>query len=430
MRSGLVVGTAVLLAFAGCLESARRASLEEGAVAIADLAVVLPQTDFYVEKSRTYHYLPAEPGAPFHSLDEVYARVVEFQERRPDLVTIEEIGRTLQDRPLYDIVVTNGTIAGPKVAPFFDGGHHANEVAGTELILYTVDFLLDNYDSNRTVRRWVDEYEIHLVPLVNPDGYVVHTRGNALGVNLNRNYDVDWGNPGGASNLVMGTAAHETGRAMPSVPVVAENSGPYAFSEPEARAIRDRLAMIEGNGSRLAFYMTYHTPTNGFIAPWAAFDPPFALPPEHDEVLGGVLDWVNENTEYKAGKAQWGDFSAGLPYAASGSSMDWAYMRHQVPAFTLEIEIWFTSIVSENYAQRNLAPYNGLEYWMKASLPIPLVLLANAEKLASWEMPTTEPPLPEGVPAYRPAELDLCVPLVSDEHPLRGALPWATCEIL
>jgi hypothetical protein len=155
----------------------------------------------------------------------------------------------------------------------------------------------------------------------------------------------------------------------------------------------------------LAFYMTYHTPTNGFIAPWAAADAPFQLPPRESDVFEAELQWVRSYTEYRAGKAQWGNFSAGLPYSASGSSMDWAYMRHRVPAFTLEVEIWYTSITSPNYADRvYVRPYDGLEYWMKASLPIPLQLLSNAERLHDWQAPAEQPPLPDGVPPKPPAD--------------------------
>lgn len=425
MRVPTVTALAALLLSAGCVGLDDIDPLD--AANTANRRVVLPQTDFY-DVSGQPGYLAHEEAAPFHTLEEIEARVLSFQERRPDLVRVEEIGRTWEGRPLYDIVVTNFSLEGDKPAPFFDGGHHANELAGTELVLYTVDFLLDNYERNATVRNWVDTLEIHLVPLVNPDGYVRQTRGNALGVNLNRNYDVDWGNPGGASNLLMGTLAHALNRSMPSVAIVAENSGPHAFSEPESIAMRDRLAQLD---ERLAFYMSYHTPTNGFIAPWAAFDAPFRIPPNEAAVLEAELEWVRTNTEYKAGKAQWGNFSAGLPYSASGSSMDWAYMRHGVPAFTLEIEIWWTSVFSDDYVARQyLTPYQGLEYWLQASLPVPLHLLANAHALAEWHAPVVDPPLPEGVPPERPAELDACSPIPSDEHPRRPVTPIAVCTLV
>jgi len=427
VRQILFAAAIVGLALAGCFESVPEGILTGAGGTGPDLPMILPQTDFYNATGKP-GYLAVETPQPFHTLEEVYGRVMEFQARRPDLVNVTEIGRTLQDRPMYDIVVTNRSVPGPKIVPFFDGGHHGNEIAGTELILYTVDFLLDNYERNATVRRWVDTYEIHLVPLVNPDGYAVQTRGNALGVNLNRNYDIDWGNQGGASNPVMGTLAHALNRSMPSVMIVAENSGPHAFSEPESRAVRDLLASLD---DRLAFYMTYHTPTNGFIAPWSAFDPPFAIPPEHNAVFEATLEWVRTNTEYKAGKAQWGNFSAGLPYSASGSSQDWAYMRHNVPAFTLEIEIWYTSVFSDGYAGRVfLTPYQGLDYWMRASLPIPLHLLANADRFAAWEPPVVSPPLPDGVPPERPAALDACTGIPSDEAPNRPVWPLAVCNLV
>lgn len=62
-----------------------------------------------------------------------------------------------------------------------DGAHHGNEYAGG--------------GSNATVRQMLRDLQIHVVPVVNPDGWVAATRYNGNGVNLNRNYDIDWGNP-------------------------------------------------------------------------------------------------------------------------------------------------------------------------------------------------------------------------------------------
>lgn len=424
---GIVGSIVIAVGLSGCVGGLDGdlgfASVDEA----ADEPVILPQTDFYDTQGNPGYHAAEEPE-PFHTWDEIEEKIERFEDEHPDLVQVDVIGESWEGRPIYDIIVTNKDTPGPKPAPFFDGGHHANELAGTEIALYTVDFLLDNYERNATVQAWVDNLEIHLVPIVNPDGYIEQTRGNALGVNLNRNYDVDWGNPGGASNALMGTLAHATDQPMPSVSIVAENSGPHAFSEPESIALRDALMELDED---LAFYMTYHTPTNGMIAPWAAFEHPFTIPQEQDDVLWSVLDWVRGNTEYKAGKAQWGDFSAGLPYSASGSSMDWAYMRHNVPSFTLELEIWYTSIFSDDYPERvYLEPYKGLEYWLEASLPIPLHLLANAHELAQWENADNTPPLPEGVPPDRPDELDDCEGIPHDEAPHRPKVPLSLCEIV
>ena len=416
MRLLALVVIAVLAA--GCTSGAFLSPASTDA--LLDAPVVRAATDFYNvsgEPSSTKYYglVAAEP---FHTFEEVEAHVAGWSSARPDLVEVRTIGASILGRPLWDVVLTNEAVPGPKPVMLFDGGHHGNELAGIEASLYVIDFLLANYDTNATVRAWLDRLEIHTVPIVNPDGYVASTRGNALGVNLNRNYDIDWGNPLGASNGVMGTLAHAADRSMPSVAIVAENCGNASFSEPETQAMR---ALIEDVGPRLVGYLTYHTPTNALAAPWSAYDPPFPLEPQHDALIEHVLEWTRDNTEYRAGKAQWGNFSAGLPYAASGSSQDYVFANYKVPAFTLEVEIWYTSVQSARYAERvYLEPYQGLSYWMEASLPIPLFLLANWEALGAWEIPAAAPPLPEGVPP--PAVPgDVKASLVSPEEHGEGA---------
>ena len=413
----------LVLLLAGCLAPA--ALVEEGGARPADAPVARPATDFYnvsgePTSTRTAGLAPG--AAPFHALEEVEAHLAAWNASHPDLVEVRTVGHSRGGRPLWDVVLTNEAVPGPKPVLLVDGGHHGNENAGVAMALYLVDFLLENAARNATVARWLDEVELHTVPLVNPDGYVAQSRGNALGVNLNRNYDLDWGNQLGASNGVMGTVAHATDRSMPSVMVVAENCGPGPFSEPETQAMRDLMAEL---GPRMVGYLTYHTPTNALAAPWSAFDPPFPLPPEHDAFFEHVLQWTRDNTEYRAGKASWGNFSAGLPYAASGSSQDYAYATYQVPAFTLEIEIYYTSVQSEGYAERTyLAPYQGLAYWMEASLPIPLFLLANWRSLDAWTLPAEAPPLPDGVPPEPVGDETKATLVQVDEHAPEDPGAW------
>jgi protein MpaA len=78
----------------------------------------------------------------------------------------------------------------------------------------------------RVARRLIDGraphgVELWVVPTLNPDGVAAHTRGNAHGVDLNRNFGFDW--------------AHLSG---------GEYSGPHAFSEPESRAARRLIKRV------------------------------------------------------------------------------------------------------------------------------------------------------------------------------------------
>jgi protein MpaA len=63
--------------------------------------------------------------------------------------------------------------------------------------------------------------ELWVVPTINPDGVAAGTRGNALGVDLNRNFSFDWAHLGGG-----------------------EYSGPHALSEPESRTARRLILRI------------------------------------------------------------------------------------------------------------------------------------------------------------------------------------------
>ena len=75
--------------------------------------------------------------------------------------------------------------------------------------------------------------ELLIVPTLNPDGVAAHTRGNARGVDLNRNFPFDW------RPLTGG-----------------EYSGPRALSEPESRAAH-RLILRERPDVTIWFHQPF-----------------------------------------------------------------------------------------------------------------------------------------------------------------------------
>lgn len=397
MRAVVLLAVA-LLAGAGCLAQ----DGDEAPDVAADLPMHHVDDPWYdVGAGERYadhsaHYLAGSfvgTGAGYHTLDDFMARVRAYNETHPQLVEVNVIGHSRDGRELLEVVVTDESVTGPKLTPVHDGGHHGNEYAGAELVLYTIDVLLQNHATNRTVQQWLRDLEVHFVPLVNPDGYQARSRGNALGVNLNRNYDIDWGNPLGASNPLMGTVADAAGRPVPTLAVVAENCGPSAFSEPETQAVRDLMRRLADTH---AFYISGHTPFHSTLLPWSAYEPPFPIPPHHEEVFQHEMAWIEEHTSYTAGRGAWGNFEAGAPYNASGNSADWYYANFQRPAMIVEVEYIATAATYDG-VDPYLGEYEGLRFWMEETVPIALFSLANADLLAQWQEP--DRPVPELAPA-------------------------------
>ena len=108
------------------------------------------------------------------------------------------IGHSVQGRPI--LATLNGDPAAPLQVLVF-GSIHGDEPAG---IRVARQLLAGPAPRNAALR---------IVPALNPDGLAAGSRGNAHGVDLNRNFPYDW------QPLTEG-----------------EYSGPHGLSEPESRA--------------------------------------------------------------------------------------------------------------------------------------------------------------------------------------------------
>lgn len=354
--------------------------------------------------------LPELPGLPalpvrfleYHTAATFNEALLALETEHPELVDVLEVGRSVQGRPLLLAIVTNqAKRSEARPIAFIDGCHHGNEIQGCEAPLFAAKFLVENNARSAEVRWILDNFEVHLLPTVNADGRDLMTRVNANGINLNRNYGTDHGNPLGLSYPLGPPVTPLTWRQpAPWVPQPvaglvpgnvpfqrpvrpSENGGWAPLSEPETRAVNNWLSLHRDN---LAFYLTFHTSTHSIVVPWAAFNEPREIPPEHEAVFASALDWVNAHTTYKGGRIGWGDSSGNLSYAASGSSMDWAYDAYGVVSFTME-----TFIPNA----RDIGAPLDVNFWGDSSLVFILKLLMNTDKLQHWDLPEREFPYPE-----------------------------------
>ena len=89
----------------------------------------------------------------------------------------QAIGRSVQGRP---IVLFRDTAPDPALKVLVVGAIHGDEAAGTRIARR----LITSEPPTRTA--------LLVVPTVNPDGVAAGTRGNARGVDLNRNFPFRW----------------------------------------------------------------------------------------------------------------------------------------------------------------------------------------------------------------------------------------------
>lgn len=108
---------------------------------------------------------------------------------------------------------------------------HGNETAGLKVVR---TFVKRYGDRLHDVNVWT-------VKTVNPDGLAAGTRGNAHGVDLNRNFSENW---------------------EPIPPSSGYYSGPKPFSEPETRAVKKLL-----KGVRPQVTVWYHQPFGRTLIP-------------------------------------------------------------------------------------------------------------------------------------------------------------------
>jgi len=260
----------------------------------------------------------------FYTYAEVLAQLDEMKTLYPDLITDKfSIGTTSEGRTIWAVKISDNPDVDESAAEapvYFDALHHAREPASMATVINYMFHLLENYSTDPGLEYIIENREIFVVPVVNPDGYEYNRRTNpnggglwrknrrinsgssCRGVDINRNYDTDWA---GASS---------------SNPCANDYHGTAPFSEPEAQAIRNFTTSI---GASIAY--TTHTSGGYWLGPdFSNNRPDFAI---HAELMN---DCMQEN-EYIHGDA---DVILGY---VSGTTQGWLYEALGTLTWTPEI---------------------------------------------------------------------------------------------
>jgi len=263
----------------------------------------------------------------FHNYSELIKALRKLNTDHPEITRLTSIGKSMEDRDIWAFNINTskedlekGTSNRPGV--IYMGTHHAREHLSTELPLMYIAHLLEN-KNNPTVKSLLENRDIWVIPMVNPDGvewdiigdrYKMwrknrrDNRDGNYGVDLNRNYSYGWGR-GGSS----GSTGSDIYR------------GEAPFSEPETQTIK---SFVESHlNSKIL--VSVHTFSELILYPWGHTDSPISNEKDR-QAFQNMAETMARWNKYTPQQ------SSDL-YIASGDTTDWAYGEHGIFAFTFEL---------------------------------------------------------------------------------------------
>ena len=301
----------------------------------------------------------------YHRLEAIYTRMRQLAADYPEVVSIQKIGEsTTLSLPIYAIKISDYPHEEEdETAILFTGLHHAREPVGTLACMRLAERLAADYRRHARVRRWLDELEIWIVPVVNPDGYkflIDHQvpfpwwRKNLRdndgdgyfdpiidGVDLNRNYNFNW-EQGGEGN-----------------PSSWFYRGTHPFSEKEIIAIKD-LALREN----VVCGISFHTYGEAILYPWGNYYPP------PDQKL--ILQVAHEMAERML-RLNGRDAYSVLPLNGRvGQSSVWLYGRLRSIDFIVEL------------GQEHFPKQHRVEQILKSGVSAAYYLIERSQRSGLW----------------------------------------------
>ncbi|MBS3767281.1 MAG: carboxypeptidase regulatory-like domain-containing protein [Candidatus Cloacimonetes bacterium] len=148
-----------------------------------------PRMASSLREARDWDYYP--------TYDQYISMMYQFETDYPNLCKIIDIGETVEGRDLLFARITDNINVEENEPEFmYTATMHGDETAGYVLMLRLIDYLLSNYGSDAEVTEMVNNIDIWINPLANPDGTYAGgnssvsgaTRYNANGYDLNRNF--------------------------------------------------------------------------------------------------------------------------------------------------------------------------------------------------------------------------------------------------
>jgi len=125
----------------------------------------------------------------YPSVSQIDKKLQSFESDFSDICQLFDIGKSDEGRPLYFVKISDHVAREedePEVK--YIASMHGDEPIGAMLCINLIEYLLSNYQQDAMITELIDNLEIWIMPLMNPDGYVHQRRFNMQGIDLNRNF--------------------------------------------------------------------------------------------------------------------------------------------------------------------------------------------------------------------------------------------------
>ena len=186
-----------------------------------------------------------DPYDCYRSYVTINSRMAELTDLYPGLVRVKTIGQSFEGRPIQVLQLGRDVETNTKPRLVLVSGLQANALAPVELNLLFAETLLKAYGEDANASWLLDQTEIHLILVANPDGRLIAEQQARNGeiptwTKNRRPYECPNDNGGVALGLNFGYEweAVITDSCAPNYP------GPSVASEPETQAIQTYLEEI------------------------------------------------------------------------------------------------------------------------------------------------------------------------------------------
>jgi len=255
----------------------------------------------------------------YPSVEQLHDWYDDIVDENPDITEKIHLGESWEGRDIWAIKISDD-VEEEQDEPsiFINGNLHSREWSSNQVSAYYVWRLVNDYGSNETITWLVNNRQIYVAPMVNPDGYIYDGDGDldqaaewrknrndstptdSVGVDLNRNWDIDWEN-------------------ADDDPTSDTYRGEAPFSEYETQHLKDFILSKD-----IDSYQDIHSHYGTLLIPWSYTDD--ASP--HDDLYRDLAEDMTSMTSYLGDDDEqysYGQAEEEIGYSASGGSIDWVY---------------------------------------------------------------------------------------------------------